>query len=85
MKSTRRWIINNKDPIINFIHFALAFIFAETQLMEQRKSTSKYWMLMFFWIGVLILLIVFYPELLWISFPGIFTNFVLALNLMDLN
>jgi len=53
--------------------------------MDQRKSTSKYWMLTFIWIGILILFIIFYPELLWISFPGIFTNFVLALGLMDLN
>jgi len=34
------------------------------------------------WVAVLAALIIVYPQLLWVAFPGIFTNFVLAMDLM---
>ncbi len=50
--------------------------------MEQRRSSSSYWVKFFLWIGVLILFLIFYPQLLWMALPGIVTNFALALNIM---
>ncbi len=50
--------------------------------MAERKSSSNYWLRFFGWMVVLVLLIVFYPQLLWMAFPGIVTNFALAMNLM---
>jgi len=50
--------------------------------MAQRKSSGTYWLRFIGWLVVLIAFIVFYPQLLWVAFPGIFTNFVLALDLM---
>jgi len=32
--------------------------------------------------GILLLLVLFYPQLLWMALPGIVTNFALALNIM---
>ncbi|MFT4154037.1 hypothetical protein [Parafilimonas sp.] len=52
--------------------------------MAERKSSGNYWLRFLGWIVVLILFIVFYPQLLWMALPGIVTNFVLALDLMDL-
>ena len=51
--------------------------------MQEQKSSTKYWLYFFMWIGVLILFILFYPGFLWMAFPGIVTNFALALNIMD--
>ncbi|MEP6683896.1 MAG: hypothetical protein ABJA35_11575 [Parafilimonas sp.] len=50
--------------------------------MEQRTSTTKYWLYFFMWVGIFILFIVFYPYFLWVALPGIVTNFALALNIM---
>lgn len=50
--------------------------------MAERKSSRYYWMQFLLWIGVLILLILFYPQLLWMALPGIVTNFALGLKLM---
>jgi hypothetical protein len=50
--------------------------------MSQRKSSSKYWLYFFMWIGILGLFIAFYPQLLWMALPGVVTNFALALNIM---
>ncbi len=51
--------------------------------MAERKSTTKYWLYFFMWIVILCLFIVFYRGFIWMTFPGIVTNFVLALDLMD--
>ncbi len=48
----------------------------------QRKSSRYYWMQFLLWIGIEILFIVFYPQLLWMAFPGIVTNFALGMQLM---
>jgi hypothetical protein len=53
--------------------------------MQERKSSSKYWIYFFMWVGILILFIIFYPQFLWMSFPGIVTNFALALDIMNKN
>jgi len=66
----------------NFSAVCLNPIFAKTTRMATRKSSSNYWIRFLLWIGVLILLIVFYPQLLWMALPGIVTNFALALNIM---
>jgi len=50
--------------------------------MAERKSSSTYWLRFVLWLGVLALLIFFYPQLLWMALPGIVTNFALALNIM---
>lgn len=52
--------------------------------MAEHKSSANYWLRFVGWLIVLVLFIIFYPQLLWMSFPGIVTNFVLALDLMDL-
>ena len=50
--------------------------------MQERKSSSKYWLYFLMWMGILLLLVLFYPQLLWMALPGIVTNFALALNIM---
>jgi hypothetical protein len=50
--------------------------------MAERKSSKTYWLRFLGWIVFLILLLVFYPQLLWMALPGIITNFALAMNLM---
>jgi hypothetical protein len=50
--------------------------------MTERKSSSRYWFLLLVWLGILALLVLFYPQLLWMALPGIVTNFALALDLM---
>jgi hypothetical protein len=52
-------------------------------MQEQKSSSRKYWLYFFMWLGVLALFLIFYPQFLWMSFPGIVTNFALALNIMD--
>jgi hypothetical protein len=52
-------------------------------MQEQKSSSTKYWLYLLMWVVVLILFIIFYPGFLWMSFPGIVTNFALALNIMD--
>lgn len=51
--------------------------------MAQQTSTNKYWLYFLMWVVILILLVIFYRGFLWMAFPGIVTNFALALNLMD--
>ena len=50
--------------------------------MDQQKSSGNYWLRFLGWMIFLVALIIFYPQLLWIEFPGIFTNFALELKLM---
>jgi hypothetical protein len=51
--------------------------------MEQQQSTTKYWLYFLMWVIILFLLIFFYRGFIWMAFPGIVTNFSLALNIMD--
>jgi hypothetical protein len=51
--------------------------------LQEKKSTTKYWLYFFMWVVILIVLIFVYPGFLWMAFPGIVTNFALALNIMD--
>jgi len=60
----------------------LAFIFAKNLMMAERKSSANYWVRFLLWTAYLVILIIVYPQLLWTAFPGIFTNFVLAMDLM---
>jgi hypothetical protein len=50
--------------------------------MAERKSSANYWLRFLGWMGFLVLLLIFYPQLLWMALPGIVTNFALALNIM---
>jgi hypothetical protein len=50
--------------------------------MYQRKTSRKHWLYFLMWIGILVLILVFYPQLLWMALPGIVTNFALALGIM---
>jgi hypothetical protein len=50
---------------------------------QEQKSTTKYWLYFLMWVIILIVLIFVYPGFLWMAFPGIVTNFALALNIMD--
>ncbi|HVX26587.1 MAG TPA: hypothetical protein VHB70_09615 [Parafilimonas sp.] len=52
--------------------------------MPGKKSSAKYWLYLLMWIVILIVIIIVYPGFLWMAFPGIVTNFALALNIMDL-
>ncbi len=67
-------------------HLFQTYLFLQKQkaMEEQERSASrKYWLYLLMWLVILILLIVFYPGFLWMAFPGIVTNFALALNIMD--
>ncbi|MBV9963914.1 MAG: hypothetical protein JO072_16845 [Parafilimonas sp.] len=50
--------------------------------MYQRKPSPKHWLYFLMWMGILLLFILFYPQLLWMALPGIVTNFALALGIM---
>jgi hypothetical protein len=69
--------------INNFSAFISNLFLQKTKAMEERSTTTKYWLYLVMWIVILILLIIVYPGFLWMAFPGIVTNFALALNIMD--
>jgi len=50
--------------------------------MAERKSSANYWLRFAGWLIYLVVIVIFYPQFLWTAFPGLITNFALALNLM---
>ncbi|WP_170148875.1 hypothetical protein [Deminuibacter soli] len=51
--------------------------------MEAKKSTAKYWLYFFIWVGVLVTLMIVYREFFWLALPGAVTNFAKAMDLLD--
>jgi len=49
--------------------------------MEANQSTTKYWVLTFIWLAILITLVVFYRQFFWLALPGTTTYFAKALRL----
>lgn len=50
--------------------------------MQAKQSTTKYWVLCFIWLAILITLIVFYRQFFWMALPGTATYFAKALDLI---
>jgi hypothetical protein len=69
--------------INNFAAFISNLFLQKNTAMEERRASTKYWLYLLMWVVILILLIFIYPGFLWMAFPGIVTNFALALNIMD--
>ena len=50
--------------------------------MADQKSTGKYWLLFFVWLGILTTLMVVHREFFWVALPGTVTYFVKGLDLI---
>ena len=50
--------------------------------MEATKSTGKYWLWFFVWLGILVTLLFVYREFFWLALPGTVTYFAKAMDLI---
>ncbi len=64
------------EKIVNTITFV------KNYAMTEQKSTGKYWLLFFVWLGILVTLMVVYREFFWLALPGTVTYFVKGLDLI---
>ncbi len=51
-------------------------------IMTAEKSTAKYWLYTFVWLGVVLLFLMFIPEWFWVPLPFFLTNLVVAFDSM---
>lgn len=51
--------------------------------MEKQQNTGKYWFWFFVWAVITLLMAIFIREYIWLAFPGLFTYFAKAMNLLD--
>jgi len=64
------------EQIVNTITFV------KNYAMTEQKSTGKYWLLFFVWLGILVTLMVVYREFFWLALPGTVTYFAKGLDLI---
>jgi hypothetical protein len=50
--------------------------------MEVNQSRTKYWVLCFLWLAILITLLVVYRQFFWLALPGTVTYFAKAMDLL---
>lgn len=50
--------------------------------MEVNQSRTKYWVLCFLWLAILVTLLVVYRQFFWLALPGTVTYFAKALDLI---
>lgn len=50
--------------------------------MEVGQSRTKYWVLFFVWLAILVSLMVFYRQFFWLALPGTATYFAKGMDLI---
>lgn len=50
--------------------------------MEQTTSFTKYWILFFIWLFILIALLFVYTQFFWLALPGVCTYFVKGMDII---
>lgn len=67
----------------NYVIKPLHYIFAANiEIMEQTKSTGKYWLLFFISLAGMIAMMVYKPEFFWVILPFVGTYFAKAMDLL---
>ena len=70
---------------LNKHHSFFAYIFAsQNTVMEEKKSTGKYWLYFTIWTALLVYMLVT-PDVrqwFWLALPGVFTHFAKGMDIM---
>jgi len=75
----RKYTNFKTNYVVNFQDYIFAQIL---KIMEQTKSTGKYWLLFFVSLAGMIAMMVYKPEFFWLILPFVGTYFAKAMDLL---
>lgn len=72
----------NKPGCKNLKNHSLPLSLPKIKKMEVNQSRTKYWVLCFLWLAIMVTLLVVYRQFFWLALPGTVTYFAKALDLI---